>query len=211
MTRSARKLQMLVTAGALCLGTVASAGDDNTLYIKQDSLFALEGNTLTVDQSSVSNTRIAGAVDGSVPALQEGGGNTANIDVTGDSAVVALLQSNPIGGPGNSADLSAGTLATVLVNQVGIGNTGSVMVTGLGNTGALDQQGNGNNGDVSVSGVGTQGKLVQVGNNNDFGLTVAGRGTNVTYQQIGDNLTPVGAGPSVVSNGGTVIITQINP
>lgn len=209
MLRSARKLQLLVTAGALCLGTVASAGDDNTIYIKQDSLFALEGNTLTLDQSSVSNTLVAGAVDGSVPALQEGGGNTANIDVTGDNAVIALLQSNPIGGSGNSVDLSAGTLATVLVNQVGIGNTGSVTVSGLGNTGMLDQKGDGNNGSVDVSGLGTTGKLVQVGDGNDFGLTVGGRGTNVTYQQIGNNLSPVGAGPSVVSNGGTVIITQI--
>jgi len=206
---STRMTGAAALAAAVVFGSPAFAGNDNTLFIIQESSSGGIGNTLFVDQQNASNSVVAGDAQGTTPAQQTGFGNAATVTVTGDGGSVALLQNNPVvsgsAADVNSATLSVGALASVLLRQDGFGNDGSVDVAGVGAFGSLTQIGNGNFGEVSVTGNGASGALSQEGNNNTFGLQVTG--ANVTYTQVGNNLSTATL-PTVVSNGGTVSITQ---
>ncbi|WP_353475376.1 hypothetical protein PVT71_17615 [Salipiger sp. H15] len=199
----------ILIAGAFLANTV-QAGSDNTLFILQDSSFGGLGNTLFVDQGDASGSTISGALGETLPAQQTGFGNIAEVLLTGEAAAVVLLQNNTGAGADaelNSATLTGGTLATLILQQDGVGNEGAVTVLGLDATGALFQSGNDNTGSVEVTGDQAFGKLEQIGNGNTSGLQVQGAGASVTYTQIGDNLTSATL-PTVYSNGGAVSITQ---
>lgn len=208
---SMRKTGAAALAAAVVFWTPALAGNDNTLFILQDSASGGIGNTLFVDQSQADGSTVAGDRFGTTPATQQGFGNTANVTLTDELASVVLFQNNPATSGSvtdvNRATLSGGALSTIILYQDGIGNIGAIDVNGQGSTGSLSQIGNNNNGSVSVLGSNATGELFQQGNNNDLGVEVRGAGTSVTYTLIGNNVTPA-TQPVVVSNGGTVTITQ---
>ncbi|MEH6833123.1 MULTISPECIES: hypothetical protein [Falsihalocynthiibacter] len=185
------------------------AGDGNYLYLVQDTQDSLLGNTLQIDQSLATNSSVAGSLNGFMPALQLGGGNSANITVENERATVLLNQDNSLAPSlsGNAATIFGGELAVVALEQLGSGNLGNIEVTGRGNIGSLSQTGDRNNGSVLVSGTSNSGTLNQVGNDNTYGLSVSGSATNVTFNQVGNNMTATGS-PTVFSNAGTVVITQ---
>lgn len=195
---------------ALSLTSMAAAGSGNVVYLEQgDGTSA--GNELFIDQSDATNSLVAGAPDGLSPASQYGTYNSGEIILEGEGATVYFSQNNALTGSpfGNSATIFGGELASIVLSQTGSRNTGEISVTGINNSAGLLQTGNGNDGNVNVSGSNNSGTLVQTGNQNSFSLSVAGDSTNVTYTQVGNGLSAVnGAGPTVISNGGTVLITQ---
>ncbi len=191
------------------LGSVSFAGDGNQIYILQNSPLGIAGNNeLQVDQTQASNATVAGAFDaaaGSTPALQDGTNNYGQILMTGNGGQVAFLQS----GDGNNASVSmAAALGLAYMKQDGNDNTATLTLAPLASSGDIRQIGNGNRADLNVTGEGASGSLTQIGDNNQFGLTVSGAGANASYTAIGNNLAPVGTGPVVISNGGSVTITQ---
>lgn len=196
-------------ASGLCLGaSMAFAGDGNQIYILQQSPLGLYGgNTLNVDQSGATDSTVAGdfgAGASAAPAMQDGIGNSGQIDISGAGGQVAFLQS----GIGNDASVSlSSALGMAYLQQDGNANTASLTVDPLGLSGAIMQIGNSNKAALSV-GAGAKGTLVQKGDNNQFGFSVSGAGTTASYTAIGNNLTPAGTGPVVISNGGSVTITQ---
>jgi hypothetical protein len=178
----------------------------NEIFLLQESGTSGAGNTLFIDQSAARDSRVGSAA---TPATQDGGGNTAAITLEGLGAEVAFIQS----GTGNDATVTGDALASILLDQQGLNNMGTITVGGLNNTGELVQDGNGNNGSVSVFGSNSRGRLEQRGNNNEFDLEVSGialwpgfGGSDVTVQQVGEGLTP--SGVQVFTNAGTVVITQ---
>lgn len=188
--------------------SMASAGDGNQIYILQQSPLGLYGgNTLNVDQSGATASIVAGdlgAGSSAAPAVQDGIGNSGRIDISGIGGQVAFVQS----GIGNDASVSlSSALGMASLQQDGNANAASLTVDPLGLSGAVLQVGNGNQADLSV-GAGAKGTLVQKGDNNQFGFAVSGVGTTASYTAIGNNLTPVGTGPVVISNGASVTITQ---
>jgi hypothetical protein len=224
---------LAVLAGALVFGSFpASAGENNVLKIIQTSPpGALEGNSLSSDQSLAADSLVAGptqqmvedAVDGTLnvgdlyrqdqatapSALQTGQGNTATLTIEGDGGQLLLLQDNSAGGTlGNSAQLSAfGADSLGAVLQIGDGNEASLTVDD-GATGLIVQNGSGNDNSLTV-GAGGSGEIIQNGNGNAFSTSVAAN-TSVTITQNGNNLSPVGVtGMQVFSTSpGTVSITQ---
>lgn len=187
-------------------GAAAHAGENNVLFIEQDAVGTGIGNTLFVDQSSASDSLVAGDLDGNAAALQRGG-NTASVTLDGIGAAVALNQVNPTGAAFNTATIEGGTLASILIDQQGVGNNGTLNVGAGDNTGQLFQIGNGNTGVVSVDGQDSSGTLRQVGNDNTSDLVVSGTGVSVDYTQNGNGLTS-SVPAQVFSNAGTVTITQ---
>ena len=191
-------------------GSQAGAGENNSIYILQNSSGGI-GNSLVIDQSAAQNSLVAGNASGNVPARQTGDGNTAEITLEGEGATVLFSQNNSLTSlvSGNSATISGGDLASIVLNQRGSGNVADLQVSGLNNSAGLRQFGDNNDGSVLVSGNNNSGNLFQQGDGNSYTLTVTGTDTNVTFRQIGDNLSSAsGIGPSVISNGGTVQITQ---
>jgi len=201
---------MAAAIGLTVLSTSAISGDANTVFIVQDSKEG-PGNSLTIDQTEATNSLVAGDIDGFEPARQTGSGNEADITLDGEGGFV-LLNQNSVGAlvsNGNSATLFGGELATVILEQTGFGNVGSINVTGRDSTGILRQTGDLNDGSVVVTGTNSTGELIQNGDRNNYTLTVDGNNTSVIFTQDGNGVAPAnGVGPSVFSNGGTVIINQ---
>ncbi|MDR5653207.1 hypothetical protein [Ruixingdingia sedimenti] len=198
---------------AVALAPAAFAGDGNSLDLLQISSGAL-GNALYLDMEGARGARVAGDAAGLLPASQIGSGNRADVTITGSGGQLALMQNNALSGLGlgNSAEaVISGLYGTGSIQQIGDGNvaalnlaspdalnpaSGSILQTGMANSGAL-----------TVRGAGASGLLVQVGSGNSNALTVEGAGTTASYTQIGNNaVNPQGA--TVVSNGGSVAITQ---
>jgi hypothetical protein len=209
------------TLAALSLATPAIAGDGNTLYIQQSG--SAGTNSLYVDQSAANNSIVAGDIETTgralqdVPALQDAGNNTAWITLSGDGARVGLRQTDTtlsglsIGT--NTAIITGRALATILLNQDGYGNHGTITVNGSldnRNHGELLQEGNKNKGTVTVSGSGTSGILSQTGDRNEADLEVVGNGTVVVWTQTGNDITTYdGTTPAkVFSNAGKITVTQ---
>lgn len=215
-------LSTTVCAAPFILAAVtAAAGEGNKVYLLQDGN-ALPGNNLWIDQSSATGSLVAGisgddlsetlnGVRTGTPAdaRQIGGGNTADITLSGRRPTVLLDQkfTGTLDNPINSATLSGGTLSSIVLQQEGFGNTGEITVTGVASTGILQQIGNGNTGAVTIEGRNTTGTLIQSGNNNSVPLTVSGNGANVTYTLEASGVV-MASPPEVYSNGGTVTITQ---
>ncbi|MDE4276374.1 hypothetical protein PXK58_18990 [Phaeobacter gallaeciensis] len=197
-------------AVVLSLTSMAAAGSGNVIYLEQGDGTSV-GNQLFINQSNATSSLVAGASGSQTPARQQGNNNSGRIVLEGEGAAVYFNQNSSLAGvlQGNSATISGGDLASIVLNQAGAMNIGTISVTGVNNSAGLRQEGDGNNGSVEVSGSNNSGTLIQEGNQNSFSLTVGGASTNVTYRQIGNGLSTVtGTGPTVVSNGGTVVITQ---
>lgn len=198
-----------LSASVLCFGVAAAqAGDGNQIYILQQSPLGLDGgNTLNVDQTAARGSVVAGAFNDAAsitPALQSGIGNSGQIKISGEDGQVVFLQE----GIGNAASVSlSSALGMAFLQQDGVANIATLTVDPLGASGMIQQIGNGNLADLTV-GAGAKGQLVQEGNNNQFGFTVSGAGTTASYTAVGNNMTPAGTGPMVISNGGSVTITQ---
>lgn len=192
------------------LATSANAGDNNTLYLIQDSLGSLEGNSLLLDQSLARNSQVAGNIDGLTPATQLGGGNLADVIVEQGGAIITLNQDSSLAQilTGNTATIFGGELATIALKQLGGGNLGEIKVSGSMSSGSLFQNGDDNLGSVLVSGNNASGTLNQTGDRNSYSLSVSGDSANVTYNQIGNDLGSSGAGASVFTTATAVVITQ---
>jgi len=192
----------LLSYYALCLAAFSAAPlhaqggtFSNEIYIEQSG----SANELTVNQSQARFATVRGfsgtnslSVQNTAPlapALQDGTGNIADIQMTGGAAGAPLL-----------AELS----------QQGNLNSGSIEITGFNSRAGLLQIGNNNNGTVSVDGNNMSGTLIQRGDDNDIGLSVDGTtASNVTYEVIGSGITTVNGGASIVTNtGGSITIRQ---
>lgn len=235
------------SALALVIGLAAPVAfadgfaDGNEVNLLQDSTDSGSGNELFIDQSDASNSRIGlfiedideddrtlalSDVSQDGRARQIGGGNSGEITIEGEGAVVSFLQgpgSSNVDDLGNTATIEAGSLATVVLAQQGSGNEGRLEVRSpldgeTGNTGQLFRNGDGNDGTVIVAGSGVTGILTQNGNGNDYSLDLSAASlafartdTTVVATLNGDDLdTPAGANPIDVftNSGGTITITQ---
>ena len=202
----------------ITIGSAAFGGDGNQIYILQQNTSGLAfGNTLAVDQSGATNSLIAGTftTDAGMPganlnsalspAIQDGVNNIGQITITDTGGQVVFLQS----GTDNNATVTlSSALGMAMLEQNGMNNTASLTVDPQALRGDIQQIGNNNLADLTVSGKGASGELVQRGDNNQFGFTVTGTNATASYTAIGNNMTPAGTGPMVISNGGSVTITQ---
>jgi hypothetical protein len=199
----------LAAAGLALLaaaGFTPAGAQDNRLFILQENTASGSPNAIFVDQSRARQSNVGTS---EAPAEQIGGGNAADIAISGLGARVALSQEAAV--PfvrGNSVSLNlSGTGITSQVSQAGSGNTGRLRVEGAGSAAALRQTGDFNSGEVTVLGDNASGTLQQLGSDNETGLRVEGAGTDVTYSVIGNGLSEV-VPPSVISNGARVTITR---
>jgi hypothetical protein len=214
----------------------ALAGDSNTVYIKQDSSITGVGNTIYVDQSAATGSRVGGfstvpdlsstpassynsntsalnfPVDLASSARQLGGNNSAKITDTGVDDNISLYQNNTqpgLSGSLNYAEITLsgiGSLGGVIQN--GYANTANLTVSGTQSAGGIWQQGDHNDGTVNVGG-GAAALLVQNGSNNTNSLTATGAaGSQISYIVNGSNFTASAA--QVLTNGAAVTITQSN-
>lgn len=204
------KIVVPAIVAAMLPVSVAFAGDGNTVFLLQDSSSG-PGNNLVIDQSAASGSRVTGDSLDLQPARQIGGGNSGEITLEDEGATVFFSQNSigSAGALGNSATITGGAFATIILDQNGVGNIGDISVTGANSTAALRQTGDRNEGNVFVSGNQSIGDLTQTGDDNSFTVRVEGNNTTAIYTQVGNNLTAAnGVGASVFSNGGTVIINQ---
>jgi len=193
-------VRSIVAIAALIASCSLSVADENKLYIVQDSTLAGPvGNTLFVDQSSSQGSTVMGVPD------------DATLITASPSALdPATLPAVQIGS-GNDADINlSGALSLGMLSQTGNGNAAIIDVSGNRSIGAVRQTGNRNTGEVNVAGDDLTGVLIQNGHGNSQTLNVTN--ANVTWTQNGNNITQGDAStfgnPSVVSNGATVIVTQ---
>ncbi len=202
-------MPILRISAAVAMLAAPATAQNNSLFILQDNSTGGMSNTISVDQSAASRSRVGSA---ETPAEQIGGGNVADVSIVGEGSRVDLSQrsvTSRVDGNDVSIDLSGTTLLGT-VSQAGSGNRGAVSVSGARARGSLVQDGNFNAGTVSVSGSDASGALRQIGDGNATDLEVSGAGTSVTYDVIGNGLTAV-VPPTVRSNGATVTITQTGP
>ena len=202
-------LAIVVPVGA------SHAGSSNNVYLLQDSSTEL-GNSIFIDQSTANASSVAGSANGLLPASQTGSGNVANLRLSGQGGTAILNQNNLIlaGATGNEAVAVLSDYAKGTINQFGDGNTANLRVTGTldgtgGTAGTVNQLGNRNDATLTVEGRGASGKINQLGSGNTNALEVTGTGTSATYTQIGNNAANP-QGVTVVSNGGSVQITQFS-
>lgn len=195
--------------------SVALAGDGNTISLLQVSNGTV-GNTLYIDQSAATGSTVAGSRNGLQPATQIGSANTASVTVEGTGGTVALNQNNALLGLGlgNQAEgVISGLLGFGSIQQTGDGNVASLNVASPDAldpaTGRIVQTGFLNTGTLTVNGSGAEGTLVQLGSRNSNALTVEGTGTTASFTQVGNNASNP-QGVTVVSNGGSVAITQFS-
>ena len=197
--------------GAIALALAGPAvAQENRLYITQDTVGGADGNTLFVDQSLAARSTVGRP---EAPSTQIGFGNAATVDVAADDGEV-LLRQGLLGAPsiGGVAVVTleqgaVGGFADIL--QTGVGNDGQIVLTAPSATGRIEQRGDGNTGLLSVESADASATLRQLGDDNDIGLQVTGEGANVSWTVIGDGVsTAPSATPQVISNGGTVIVTQ---
>jgi len=223
----------LIPAFGICLlASVQMANaDQNRVYIEQSGV----GNSLFIDQTDAKSSTVGGltiqpssisAVDpntlnnnleidslGFAPAdvaVQSGGGNEADVIISGSNGTVRLYQSNPNFDPGtNSASVNLDGNGLAAIGQVGFGNTALLTVSDSGSSGTILQSGNENKANLGVS-RGNTGLISQVGNNNTTTLDVDGVETSVSYFVQGNNLTAINPqqGVQVLSNASSVTITQ---
>lgn len=226
----------ILTATALLAALAASpvmAGDGNQLSIKQDSSLAIgaKPNTLRVDQSNASNSRVGGPTSNSLAleplepsnvddnALQIGSGNQGDITIEGDRGVVSFVQSGngSAVGTNNIATVNLGAGATLAaIEQLGTGNNANLDVSGNGSDGSIFQQGLNNQATLTVTD-GASGTINQRNNNNSANLVVGGTpDAAVTLNQNGgrtfDSENPSVNSPAiqVFTNTTGVTITQSN-
>ncbi len=202
------QIPMIISAAALFITPPALAGDNNVLFITQTGSSGGLGNSLFVDQSLASDSIVAGNAAATIPATQSGGGNVGEITLDGSSGLVVFNQTNtnPLSGT-NIATIVGGSLASIVLQQNGFGNTGTLDIGAGENSGTLTQLGDKNTGTVNVSGTETTGILNQNGNKNTYLLDVTGDGSTVTWNQIG-NANAVNTAAMVTTNAGTVTVTQ---
>lgn len=197
----------------VCSTSLAVAGDGNNIDVLQVSN-GLIGNTLYIDQSQSTGSNVGGDRLGLLPAAQIGSANTASFDIQGSGGSLAILQNNAFSGLGigNQADgVISGLFGFGSIQQLGDGNVATLTVNSADPlnpaTGEISQLGFFNSAELSVTGRGADGTLRQVGRGNSNALVVEGAGTSASYTQIGNNnANPQGV--TVVSNGGSVAITQ---
>lgn len=233
MILRAKSIFTLTTALCVATGGMALAGSGNNASVLQESPSGAEfGNSLTIDQSGASNSRVAGVTrddadpadatsqislgdqlirfDSNEMATQSGSGNEASITVTGSGTTVGLYQGNSVeglGGDNNTGTITANS-GQVLLYQDGSGNSGTLTTEDGASLASLLQEGNRNKGTVTVSRSRTEGLLAQIGNGNDTELNVDTDGASVSFTVAGDNTTtPLPA--NVVSTYGSGQITII--
>lgn len=230
MRASLLSVAVAAAFGASFTATASQAGDDNAIYIKQESpAGSLAGNTLSVDQSRAKESLIIGPTLPSLlqfinidiqsglqgepaPALQRGEGNKATVVIEGEGGVLQLLQdTSPFralqqanSNTQNTArvELTGSSLGGVV--QLGTDNTANLNLTD--STGLIAQFGTDLRADLTV-GANGDGRIVQIGNRNTAQLDVPG-GTSATYTQIGNNLSSVQPVEVFSTNSGNITITQ---
>lgn len=231
--RAALSGAIVATATAALLSAGPSlAGDNNAVYIKQESpTGSLAGNSLTIDQSAAQNSLVIGP---SVPSMlrflnidlesglqgapraasQRGEGNEATITMMGDGGVLQLLQdTSPFqalqqaeSGTSNSATVTMTGAALGAVVQLGTDNTANLQLTEA--NGLIAQLGTQLDATLTVNGPGSSGQIMQIGARNNASVEILGSGTNVTYTQIGSDLTSTQGVEVFTTNSGNISITQ---
>lgn len=218
-------------AGAAVLGTTllagsSFAGDNNTIYIKQESpAGSLAGNTLSVDQSQANGSLVIGpspkalssvfglsldtVLEGQTqPALQRGDSNFADVKISGtaqgDGGVLVLLQDSSPGAtvgflsPGADGNTAKATIAGNSLGAVIQVGTDNEAQLELNNArGLIGQFGTDLKATLVVSPA-SNGRILQTGSDNEAKMNVAASGVDATYTQIGRGLTPVNGGEGVV-------------
>jgi len=186
---------------------------------------------VVIDQSVGAYTSVGSS---RTPATQRGGGNQADLILTGNCAISfpdcgtgtlyqdnstdTLLRLTPaialLGLPqGNVANISIGGTGDASVVQVGDQNTADLAVDD--GHGVISQQGLGNLAKLQIQGDLT-GSIVQTGNANNGDLLIYGApGSSVSLTQTGNNQSYVGGGSgnaaepmTVFTTAGAVTITQ---
>ena len=210
------KFSIFSAALSLCCATASYAGDNNSVFVMQDSTVnPLSGNSLFIDQSDASNASIGGTENGGLslqqPARQIGGANTARLIQSGDAvaSAIGLTQTTQGQTGGNDAEITVLNGGTAILEQLGVGNS-AILNADLGGSATLLQDGDGNFGSVRAS-RGASGRLEQIGDNNDDSLEVSGQNVGVSYTLRSNNATTAatGAPVQVISNtGGSITIQQ---
>jgi len=206
----------MAALGAVVMAAPAHAGDNNQVYIKQESpAGSTDGNSLTIDQSQAFSSILTGPTDQLVDdarnatpgeylnavvpldrapmgntALQRGEGNSATLTITGSGGELQILQDSTPGG--------------VLFLGAGGGNTANATVNGNG-LGAIIQVGQLNEANLTLNGDGSSGLISQFGSNLEASLTVQAGGTGQIIQNGNNSNT----GMVEVVTGATVTYTQI--
>ncbi len=210
------KFSISLTALSLFFGTASFAGDNNNVFVMQDSTGnLLSGNSLFIDQTDASNASVSGTENGGLslqqPARQVGDNNTARL-IQGGAAIdnaIGLTQTTGGESGGNSAEITVLNGGTAVLEQLGVGNS-AILNADLGGSATLLQDGDGNMGTVRASSR-ASGTLQQIGNNNEYTLEVSGAGVGVSFTLLSNNATTASAGApaQVISNtGGSIIIQQ---
>jgi len=211
------KLWMVGGTAWLLFAGIATAGDNNTLYLTQVGDGGALPNTFYADQSN--------SVGNSIVASQSGSGNVAHIITSGlcdenlatPCGSVGLHQTNT-GLETNERPVAVGdTLARNYVSITSSGDSSAtVLQTGDGNSatlnvvsgsGNIQQTGNDNLASLTVRD-GTNGSIVQTNNHNTAALEVTGvPGAGASLTQTGGQTY---TGPIVVNTivPGTVEIVQ---
>ncbi|KAF0676065.1 hypothetical protein [Profundibacterium mesophilum] len=208
---------LLSTGIALAAGSGAanaqSLGGNLLFLIQEGAGGSTGGNTLTLDQSNALGTRLAGSEDGLLPALQSGGGNTADVLMEGADGRLSLSQVNTGGalGRGNEAFAVIGGASIGELIQSGQGNVADLTIFSvpglLPGSGRIEQEGSSNIASLRVEGAGASGQISQMGDANIMTLEVEGAGTSGTVIQTGNGNGTTGT-VRVISNGETVRIVQ---
>lgn len=202
------RIPMIAATATLGFALPVMAGDNNILFIEQDSSPGGLGNSLFVDQSLANDSIVAGDPAGSMPARQSGGNNIGEVtlDGTGGMVIFSQVNTNPFAGA-NTARIQGGSLSSILLRQDGFGNQGMLDIGAGNNSGSLTQIGNDNSGSVRVSGTDTTGELNQIGDSNAYMLDVTGNGAAVQWNQVG-SAGAINTPAQVTTNAGTVTVTQ---
>jgi len=193
---------------------VATAGSGNNASVLQETpVTAIEGNSLSIDQTVATNSNIAGVQrtgadpdnanlindledsSGDAPDTTEFLALTAPSLITADTAGAATQT-----GSGNEATITVGGVDTFVgLRQTGDNNNAEI-TSGSGQV-LLFQEGDGNNGTLSTSDGALLASLLQDGNENRATVTVSGVDSEGLLAQIGDDndtdLTVNTAGASV--------------
>lgn len=223
-------LLLTTTSLAFALATGPSLAQQNTLTIQQSG----DGNSLFVDQSLASNSRVRGLIGEA--AVQAGGNNRATITIqdgtnpSGGGAV--FLEQHNNGAGVNQANVTSTNGGIGIVAQRGTGNSAALQVDGsqpsplsppftgpllsgmsaIGTiNGAVIQNGDNNRASLAT-GLQTKGAIVQNGsdNNANLDLTLSNPGSSAVYSQNGNNLQSLTDVQVITNSFGTVAVTQTN-
>ncbi|WP_156421551.1 hypothetical protein [Aureimonas sp. AU40] len=142
------------------------------------------------------------------PARQMGGGNSADIKISGNGGFVGLLQSSASPNLGNQANVNLAGGGQALIGQLGGGNKATAMLGAGALEGTILQKGDSNVADLSVTGKGSSGSISQYGSGLNNSLAVSGAGTSAALISNGVSNGTAGTPITVQSNGASVTITQ---